>query len=189
MKNKDLYKKTFSRLHASSDLEMEGIKMKKKTVRLSRAAACAAAALLLTGALGAGAYAAVNGEFFQSIKIMINGKEESLDLYRQENGTLEGHIDGGDGNQYDFVVDDNGTSTCVIDDNGNGMFPSDMTEPVATENEDGIFIVDQEEIIDITEELNENGSYEYEFEREGKKGTLTVKPGDDGVRTDITYEE
>lgn len=90
MNNKELYQKTFSRLHASEDLEMEEIIMKKKKFRLPKMAACLAAAFVLTSILGVGAYAAVSGDFFGTVKVLFNGEEKTVDFYQQEDGSLLG---------------------------------------------------------------------------------------------------
>lgn len=175
MNNKELYQKTFSRLHASGNLEMEDMGMNKKKFRLPKAAACFAAIFVLTGTVGIGAYAATGGEFIKTVKIWMDGKETNVDFYQMEDGTLQGKAD-----NYWIATDAEPDS--LPDEIGN--------EPSVTENEDGIFIVYQEDVINITDELKENGSYKYEFENNGKKGVMTVTPGvnEGDINAAITYD-
>lgn len=175
MNNKELYQKTFSRLHASGNLEMEDMSMNKKKFRLSKMAACFAAIFVLAGTVGVGAYAATGGEFIKTVKIWMNGKEETVDFYQMEDGSLQGKSD-----HYWIATDADPDS-----------LPDEIeNEPAVTQNEEGIFIVYQDDVINITEELKKNGSYEYEFENNGKKGVMTVTPGinEGDMNTAITYD-
>lgn len=163
MNNKELYQKTFSRLHASEDLELEDIIMKKKKFRLPKMAACFIAAFVLTSVLGVGAYAAVSGDFLGTIKVFFNGKATDVDFYEQEDGSLLGRMKSDSKKEEELEVwvasdkDLGDLSKEITDDSININFEN---QPVVTEEEGRIFISYQDQVIDITEEIEKNGRYE-----------------------------
>lgn len=158
MNNKELYQKTFSRLHASEDLELEDIIMKKKKFRLSKMVACFIAALVLTSVLGVGAYAAVSGDFLGTVKVFFTGDAGDvnmvMDLYQQDVSTFI--LTDPDNPSYARMVD-----ICRYYDFKN--------PPVVTEEEGRILISYQDQVINITEEMEKNGQYEYVYEDDGEK--------------------
>lgn len=172
MNNKELYQKTFSRLHASEDLELEDIIMKKKKFRLPKMAACFMAALVLTSVLGVGAYAAVSGDFLGTIKVFFNGKATDVDFYEQEDGSLLGRMKSDSKKEEELEVwvasdkDLGDLSKEITNDSININFEN---QPVVTEEEGRILISYQDQVIDITEEIEKNGRYEYVYEDDGEK--------------------
>lgn len=91
MNNIELYRKTFSKLHASDTLDMEVIKMKNKgnTFRCRRSLVVMAAVLAVMMAMSAIAYAATGGEILHTVKVWIGGESKELaigDAIKSEDG-------------------------------------------------------------------------------------------------------
>ncbi len=87
MNNRELYQKSFSRLHASGDLDMEGIKMREKTgIRCRRRILVVAAVLTVLTAMTAMAYAVTGGQVIRDIKVFIGGRETDSVVVQSEDG-------------------------------------------------------------------------------------------------------
>lgn len=79
MGNRELYKETFSKLHASGTLDLEGIKMKaekKSGFRCRRSLLAAMAVLILTIAMSTIAYAVTGGKIIDDVKVFIGGEDQ-----------------------------------------------------------------------------------------------------------------
>ena len=190
MNNKELYQKTFSRLHASENLEMEDIIMKKKKFRLPKMAACFMAAFILTSIVGVGAYAAVSGDFFGTIKVIFDGKERDVDFYQREDGSLYGKIpresEKGDLKVWVENAQKDLDSIPALDDididsDVDGVCITFIeTPPIATEEDGHIFISYHDEDLDITEEIEKNNYYEYKYQDKENQKIMKVFRNENG---------
>ncbi len=119
MNNRELYQKTFSRLHASGDLDMEEIKMKQKTgMRCRRRVLVLAAVLTVLTAMTAMAYAVTGGQVIRDIKVFIGGKQADSVVVQSD-----------DGKSYRINVredEDGAVSAEIRDEDGSG---ADMQAP------------------------------------------------------------
>ncbi len=97
MSNKELYKSTFSHLHASSDVTQEAKHVKKGYIKKSLLIGAAAAALMATAA-GA-ANIATDGAFFDGIKMFVVG-----DYTRNEDGTITFNVKDEEGSEVTVDV-------------------------------------------------------------------------------------
>ena len=93
MNNMGLYKKTFSRLHASGSLDLEVMEMKKRGFRCRRSLLVFTAIMTVMLAMSAIAYAAAGDKIVERVKVWLGS--ESVDL---KEGEISQNEDG------DFVI-------------------------------------------------------------------------------------
>ena len=88
MTDKELYKRTFSRLHTDHALRLEVMGMKKNTkgIRCKRSFIIVTAILLLIFAMTCVSYAATDGQILNDIKLWINGQQYDASSYMSESG-------------------------------------------------------------------------------------------------------
>ncbi|MGN1457397.1 MAG: hypothetical protein ACI4XP_05515 [Acutalibacteraceae bacterium] len=142
MSNKELYKKTFSQIHASDDKVMEVIKMadtKKKrkfySKKLIAAAICAAAIM----SVGVVANAATDGEIGRTIIswFSADGTEQQLDadVSYDENGNKVTTFSTNDG--ADVTINENSDGLyCTIEGETDGSFTYYIPDSDSTSDSD-----------------------------------------------------
>lgn len=81
MNNRELYKKTFSNLHASDSLDLEVMKMKKsvKGPRCRKSLLVATMILALVFAMSCITYAATDGQIVDDIKVFFGGESYEVE--------------------------------------------------------------------------------------------------------------
>lgn len=109
MSNKELYKETFSRLHASDGLDLEVMRMKEKHkgFRCRRSLMVFAAIMTVMLAMSAIAYAATGGKIVERVKVWIGGETMNLsegDLVQSEDGQFIIKIDKADGDHTEATI-------------------------------------------------------------------------------------
>lgn len=125
MTDKELYKKTFSKLHTDHALRLEVMGMKKnaKGIRCKRSFIIATAILVLVFAMTCISYAATDGQILSDIKLWINGQQYDASSYMSESGhyiiKMQGKTD---------VIISNEKSEISVQTGGNGDAVLDMHE-------------------------------------------------------------
>ena len=151
MIDRKLYRETFSRLRASEEakrevlLKMETVKQRKRTPKILRGAAIAAAVAMALAVTAGAVNVATDGAFFRQFTIVWTGEHELT-------------ATDGQGNEVYITVADQGP---VWEEDGR----------VFATGEDG-------ETLDITEALEQNGSYRDSYEM-----TVVHEDGSEEVRT------
>ncbi len=117
--NRELYKGTFSRLHASEKCVTEVMEMTKikKRVRLSRFAAVCISAAMLLGLMSGITYAATGGETVNpvtAVKVYFNGIEKDASMYKNSDGSYTVKMKAGD----TFSMSSDTTEQSVVCENG-----------------------------------------------------------------------
>lgn len=105
MSNKDLYKKTFSRLHASDTLRWEEMKMKRTGFRCKRKALIFAMIMAAMMAMSVIAYAATGGQIIEDVRVFINGEELDSTVKKIENDGYQIEVTKDEG-QIDLAIDE-----------------------------------------------------------------------------------
>ena len=151
MIDRKLYRETFSRLRASEEakrevlLKMETVKQRKRTPKILRGAAIAAAVAMALAVTAGAVNVATDGAFFRQFTIVWTGEHELT-------------ATDGQGNEVYITVADQGP---VWEEDGR----------VFATGEDG-------ETMDITEALEQNGSYRDSYEM-----TVVHEDGSEEIRT------
>ena len=151
MIDRKLYRETFSRLRASEEakrevlLKMETVKQRKRTSKILRGAAIAAAVAMALAVTAGAVNVATDGAFFRQFTIVWTGEHELT-------------ATDGQGNEVYITVADQGP---VWEEDGR----------VFATGEDG-------ETLDITEALEQNGSYRDSYEM-----TVVHEDGSEEIRT------
>lgn len=109
MSNKELYKETFSKLHASDGLDLEVMRMKEKRkgFRCRRSFMTAVAIMTVMLAMSAIAYAATGGKIVERVKVWIGGEAMNFsggDLVRSEDGQFIIKIDKSEGDHTEATI-------------------------------------------------------------------------------------
>ncbi|MBC5724465.1 hypothetical protein H8S45_03135 [Agathobaculum sp. NSJ-28] len=99
---KELYKQTFSHLHASGSAFQEAGQMKTGRIRKSLVIGAAAAALMATAA-GA-ANAATEGALLESIRVVFTGEVDSMQT--NPDGSVTYKVKGEDGSDISVILPD-----------------------------------------------------------------------------------
>lgn len=151
MIDKRMYRETFSQLRASEEakrevlLKMETVKQRKRTPKILRGAAIAAAVAMALAVTAGAVNVATDGAFFRQFTIVLTGEHELT-------------ATDGQGNEVYITVADQGP---VWEEDGR----------VFATGEDG-------ETMDITEALEQNGSYRDSYEM-----TVVHEDGSEEIRT------
>lgn len=143
MNNRQLYKKTFSNLHAGHTLDLEGMKMKKHVSgpRCRRGLVVTVLILTMLFAMTCVGYAATDGKMFDNIKIWINGSQVATDDYvTNEDGSIT--IDLSEGDKISTQSEDGQTETDLDVGSMKGKYE------ISVENENGVTTPKSEVIIE-----------------------------------------
>lgn len=154
--NRELYKETFSRLHASEKCVTEVMEMTKikKRVRLSRFAAVCIAAAMLVGLMSGITYAATGGETVNPVKaitVRLNGVEKDASYYRNSDGSYTVKMEAGD----TFDMTDGSTQQSVVCENGEVTVTTKADSGISDVNVD---IIDSDDQKDAKLDVNYSGS-------------------------------
>lgn len=99
MNNMEIYKKTFSRLHASGSLDLEVMEMKKRGTgfRCRRSLLVLTSVMTVMLAMSAIAYAATGGKIVDRVKVWLGSESVDLqegEIIQNEDGEFVIKIDG-----------------------------------------------------------------------------------------------
>lgn len=179
--NKNMYKETFDEVHASENLLGKVKDMKRENVnivkRISKKAACAAAALAVVGFISSNAivYAATGSTWVEKVKVSFDGKQYEAEIQRIDENTAICRI-GSDEDEseygYSYGIAMDGDAQIVISDGRTGAF-------IKCEN-DRLYLVSGDDSIDITDDFN-GGICEGDMVIGGKECHYTVTSTDSGV--------
>ena len=101
MRTRELYQSAFSKLHASEELKLEEIKVKKRTgFRCRRIVFAVAAVLALIMAMSVIAFAATGGNLFYDVKVLVGGKTADSEMVSEDGKYLIKVQENGDGTEY-----------------------------------------------------------------------------------------
>ncbi|NLK95333.1 MAG: hypothetical protein GX275_09120 [Clostridiales bacterium] len=187
MKNRDLYKSTFSKLHSSKDIIIQ--EKSKSRLRLNKAMVICCSFAFILIATSSIAYAATDGEIFKQVSLWINGKEANVEDYINENGDIEYyssifdgdlviHKDPDTGNKNITIEEKDGTLTTTSEtysENGNLISSSSSSARIEnnplftaeTIDNKVILKLDNNNSIDITEDILRDQIYSCEYVRDG----------------------
>lgn len=192
MTNRDRYKRAFSTLHVSPDFEVEVTTMKRKTIRLNRIAALAAAMILLIGTMSV-AYAADVGGIQATVRILMHGSAEYATLTKISDLEYQLTTYEGDSSRTmgmgGVEIEADGTETPISGED----LVNDRNEHGEIEvNEEGrIMLYFYDQAVDITDRYDEDGKCRITLTHDGKEAAFVIEQPNEigGVAYSCTYDE
>ena len=178
MTNQEKYKQAFSVLRASDDfsLEVQNMEHTAKRFRLKKAAALAAACVMVVGGATA-AYAADVGGIQRTVQVWFNGEMTTATVQLDGSGTYEVEYSDGKGEVHyeiggGMAFTEDGAEIPVTDED----LIAEITAPEVEYNDDGtVWVCWFDQAVEITDKFEDGVCYVELVDNEDETLYMTIK--------------